>query len=133
MGKITTTLELKASILELEQKQAGQWLLLKEEAGIVYENLKPINLIKNTLQELSSAEGLANNLVNSFAGVVTGLLTKKIVVGNSNNLFRNIFGGLVQAAVTNIIIRHPEMLKSMASRLIDRFFGKKDTNQAEPT
>ena len=132
MGKITTTRELKASILELEQKQAGQWLLLKEEVGIVYENLKPINLIKNTLQELSSAEGLADNLVNSFAGVVTGLFTKKIVIGNSNNLFRNIFGGLVQAVVTNIIIRHPDMLKSMASRLIDRIFGKKDTNPAEP-
>jgi hypothetical protein len=130
MGRITTSSELRESILALEKKQADQWTLLRSEAGIVYENLKPVNLLKRTLHDLTSADGLMENIISPLVGLATGFVSKKIVVGKSANPFKNILGSLIQAAITNLIIRNPELIKSMGSKLVDKFFAKKgESNQ----
>ena len=128
MGKITTTRELQDRIFDLEKKQAGQWILLREEAGVVYENLKPANFIKRTLNDLSSSNGLVENIISPLVGIATGFVSKKMVVGKSTNPFRNIIGSLLQAAVTNIIIKNPEMIKTIGARIVDGFFGKNKEN-----
>jgi len=131
MGKITSTLELKNSIRELEQKQEWQWIALREEANQAVENLKPANLIKNALNHLSSTDGLMDNIINSLVGISSGFVSKKLFVGKSHNIFRNILGSLVQAFITNGIIKHPQIIKSVSSRIIDKIFGKKEAETRE--
>ena len=128
MGKITNAKALNEAIIELEKQKTSQWLILKEDAGIVYENLKPINVIKRTINDLSSSEGLIENIISSLVGISSGFVSRKIVVGKSTSIFRNIFGTILQTAITNLIIRHPEMIKSIGSKIVDRFFGRKDEN-----
>ena len=55
MGTITNITELNAAILLLENKQAQEAILLKEQFNLTYESIKPINFIRSTLKELVTA------------------------------------------------------------------------------
>ena len=55
MASITTAAELKNAIQQLEVKQAGEFKLMKEEFKNTYENLKLINIIKNTFKQAAAA------------------------------------------------------------------------------
>ena len=68
METITTSTELKNAIQVLEFEQALKKELLKEQVYQIYENLKPVNLIKNTLSEVATSRYLTNNILGATVG-----------------------------------------------------------------
>ncbi len=127
MKKITCVSELKESIFLLEIKQANEGALLKEQIKFTFENLRPVNLIKNTLSELTSEPKLKGDLLNATMSLAAGFLTKKIVVGATENPLKQVLGTLLQIAVTSIAARNADGIKSMAQHLINIILTKKDT------
>jgi hypothetical protein len=65
MEKITSVEELKKAILLLEIKQANEGALLKEQLMETYESLKPINLIKKSLSDLTSSPDFKGDLLRN--------------------------------------------------------------------
>ena len=65
MKNITNALELKQEITFLELQLEGEQTALKDQFRATYESLKPINLILNSIKDISSAPDLKGNLVNS--------------------------------------------------------------------
>ena len=53
MTEITNIDQLQARVQELERDQDIQWKQLKDNVKEQYENIKPINLIKNAFSGLS--------------------------------------------------------------------------------
>lgn len=122
MEKITTVAELKSAIQQLEYKQAGEWPLLKEQFISAYQSFKPVNLIKNTLHELVTAPDLKGDLLNTSLSLAAGYLTKKIVVGTTQNPLKQLFGTLLQMGVTSIASKNAEVIKSGINKLITNIF-----------
>jgi hypothetical protein len=112
MQKITSSVELKTAILLLEIKRVEEMILLKEQFKITCENLKPVNLIKNKINELITAPDLKDKLLNSALGLVTGYLSKKVVVGATHNPIKQLLGTLLQLGVTSIVSKNPDGIKS---------------------
>jgi len=129
MEKITCTAELKLAIQNLEFEREVQGQLLKDRFFITFESLKPINLIKNTILEITSSPYLIDNLLGAIMGLVSGSISNKIAVGKSHNLIRKIAGSLLQFGVTNFVAQHPEMLKTFGNFIIQKIFHKKETNR----
>jgi len=129
MEKITCTAELKLAIQNLEFQQEVQGQLLKDHFFVTFESLKPINLIKNTLLEITSSPYLIDNMLGAIMGLISGYLSKKIAVGTSNSLIRKILGAALQFGVTNIVAQHPDILKSIGNFIIDKFIHKKNEDQ----
>jgi len=129
MEKITCTAELKLAIQNLEFQQEVQGQLLKDHFFVTFESLKPINLIKNTLIEITSSPYLNDNMLGAIMGLISGYLSKKIAVGTSNSLIRKILGAALQFGVTNIVAQHPDILKSIGNFIIDKFIHKKNEDQ----
>ena len=129
MEKITCAAELKLAIQNLEFQKEVQGQLLKDHFFVTFESLKPINLIKNTLFEITSSPYLIDNMLGAILGMVSGYISKKIAVGTSNSLFRKILGAAMQFGVTNIVAQHPDILKSIGNFIIDKFIHKKKENQ----
>ncbi len=127
MKKITSTTELKEAIFLLEIKQANTADLLKEEIKCTYENLRPVNLIKNTLRDLTSAPDLKGELLNATMSLAVGFLSKKILVGATANPLKQLLGTILQVAVTSIAAKNADGIKSMAHHLINNIITKKDT------
>ena len=126
MQKITSSIELKEAIRLLEEEQAIKGQLLKEQVFITYESLKPVNLLKSTLKDLSSSPYLIENIVGSAVGLASGYVSKKIVVGASAGILRKLFGSILQFGVTNLVAQHPDAIKSAGRYIIQHIFRKKD-------
>ena len=124
MENITCATELKIAIKELEFERDIQGQLLKEITFIAYENLKPSNLLKNTLNEITSSPYLVDNILGSATGLISGYISKKIAVGTSQSLFRKMAGAVLQFGVTNLVAQNPEALKAIGNYLIQKLFHR---------
>lgn len=126
METISTSTELKNAIQVLEFEQALKKELLKVQVYQIYENLKPVNLIKNTLAEVATSPYLTDNILGATVGVASGYLTKKIAVGRSGNVFRKLLGTILQFGVTNIVAKQSVPIKLVGQFIYQRLRRKKE-------
>lgn len=126
MTQQTAAEKLKESIRLLEIRQAEEGKELKEQFKATYESLKLVNLVKNSLKELTDSVEIKNNLFESIVSIVTGYLTKKLMVSSSSNPFKKILGALIQLGVTNLVAKNAETIRFFITELIDRFMHPKE-------
>jgi len=125
MKKLTAVEALRDSIQLLELEQTAKGLILKEHLYNTYETLKPINILKKTLSEISSSPYLVDNIMGTSMGIASGFLTNRIFVGASGNLIRKLLGSILQFGVTNAVAQHPESIKSVGQLLLQLFHRRK--------
>jgi len=128
MQNITSTADLKKAIQQLEVEHAYNKQLLKEQFNIVSESLRPLNILKGTLKDISTEPHLINNVLGTATGIATGYLTKKIIVRGSGNIFRKLIGSALQIGVTNVVAQHPETIKSIGRFIFQYFLHKREMN-----
>jgi hypothetical protein len=129
MQNITSTAGLKNAIQLLEVEQAIKGELVKEQFLLICESLKPANLLKSTFREITSSSNLFDNILGTSVGLATGFLSKKIVVGTSGNIFKKLFGSLIQSGVSSFVSNHPDAIKSIGQFIFQRIFSKKNRSQ----
>jgi len=126
MQKITTAGELKAAILLLEKEQANKAILLKKEFNIAFDSLKPVNLIKNTFNELTASPEFKGNFINTTLGLAAGYLSKKVIIGNTINPLKGIAGTILQLVVSKIVTKNSNTIKSTGMNFFNKIFKKKN-------
>lgn len=126
MDRITNTKELNAAILLMANKQDQEEILLKMEFKTFYESLKPLTLLKNTFKELVSASDFKEDLLNASISLATGYLSKKAVVGSTNNPLKKVFGSLIQMGVTSVVAKNADGIKSKFMGILSKFFDTKE-------
>jgi hypothetical protein len=92
MEKINPTQNLNQTILFLEQKRAEELQSLQQHYQVVYESIKPFNLMKSALHTMTSSPDLKHNILNTAIGLSTGYLSKKILLGSTHNPVKTILG-----------------------------------------
>ena len=136
MKEMNRTDALNEMIALLETKQALELALLKEQFHITYDSIKPLNIIKNTLKEVTSTPDIKDSLINNIIGLATGYLSRKVIIGDSDNPFRKILGLLLQLFMAGIVVRHADTIKTVGNNiiqfLIDYINGFNQDNKEEP-
>ncbi len=127
MQLITSTAELKASIQQLEEMQAVQGQLLKEQFGTTFESLKPSNIIKSLGEDIASS-GLIENMLSTSLGLTVGYYSKRLLIGSSGNPFKKLLGNILQLGVVGIINKNPLVIKSIGQTLLHSIFNKKEAD-----
>lgn len=94
---------LNQMIRETEVRQDLEWIAIKDEITEIKENLKPLNLIRNTVEEVNEAVGFKSDLAQSAISIGIGYMAKKIVIGKTDSTFKNIIGSILQLAVTTLV------------------------------
>jgi hypothetical protein len=130
MLKVNSYTGLQDEIQLLKIEQIVKIQLLKEQLNITYESLKPLNLLKSALKDISSSPGLGEDLLGSSVGLASGYLSKKLFIGKSGNLLRNLLGSVLQYGVTNIVAKHPDAIKSIGQFIMEHLFGEKESKSA---
>jgi hypothetical protein len=125
MQNIISSAGLKDAIKLLEAEQEIKAQLLKEQLYLTYESLKPVNLIRHTLKEISSSPYLIDNISGTAMGLLSGFLSRKIFVGKSGNLIRKLIGSILQFGVTNVVAQNSDVIKSIGQALLQHYFRKK--------
>ena len=126
MAQQTAAEKLKESIRLLEIRQAEEGEQLKEQFKATYESLKLVNLVKSSLKELTNSVEIKNNLFESIVSIVTGYVTKKLMISSTSNPFKKILGALIQLGVTNLVAKNAETIRIYITELIDRFLHPKE-------
>jgi hypothetical protein len=131
MEHITSTARLKTAIESLEAEQALKLQLLKEQSFAAYESLRPANLFRSALNDISSSPYLIDNIIGTALGLAGGYFSKRLVVGSSVNKVRKLFGLILQFGITNTVAHHAETLKSFGRYIFQQVFSKKETNSSK--
>lgn len=103
METIYTMDSLNEKIQLLENQQDAEWCAIKDEIDDIKENLKPLNLIRNTVEEINETVGFKSHIAQSAISIGIGYLAKRFVVGKSHSTVKNVFGSLLQLVVTNLV------------------------------
>ena len=126
MAKPNPIISLKESIRLLEIRQTEEGVILKEQFKVTFESLKPFNLIKNSLKEHTGSAEIKNNLFESVVSILTGYLTKKIMINTNGGPVKKIAGAILQFAVTSLVSKNAEKIRILFADLIERFFNPLD-------
>lgn len=103
MEAIYTIDQLNLKIKELEVRQDTEWCAIKDHVDEIKENLKPINLIRNTVEEINETVGFKSHIAQSAISIGIGYLAKRFIVGKGDSMFKGILGSVVQLIVTNLV------------------------------
>jgi len=132
MEKQNAISSLKESIRLLEIRQAEEGKILKEHFAITVESLKPINLIKSSIKDLTSSVDLKNSLFETVFSIVAGYITKRMVVSSKSNPLLKILGAVLQFGVTSVLAQNAENIRNLINNLIDRFWHPESEECPEP-
>ena len=108
MEPIYTIDQLNQRIQLLENRQDEEWCAIKDHIDDLKENLKPINLIRNTVEEINETVGFKSDLAQSAISIGIGYLAKRFIVGKGDSMFKGILGSIVQLIVTNLVSKPHE-------------------------
>ncbi len=125
MGKKYTTESLKEEIKLLEVRHAEEGRLLKQQLITTYDSLNPVTFIKDTLNQISTTPDLRNSLIDTLVGIATGFITKKMIVGQSQNRMLRYVALLVQYGITTVVARNFESIKNSVILFLQQYFGRK--------
>ncbi|HZL08966.1 MAG TPA: hypothetical protein VFC65_03125 [Prolixibacteraceae bacterium] len=131
MAKQTAVDSLKESIRLLEIRQVEEGLILKEQFKISYESLKLVNLIKNSFKEITSSIEVKSSFFETIVSLLTGYLSKKIMVSPNSNIFKKILGTILQFGVSSVVAKNADLIMTVISDLIDRFLHPEEDDEEE--
>lgn len=117
---------LRESIRQLEIQQTREGEELKAQFKATYESLKLVNLIKSSLKEVTESVEIKNTLFESIISVVSGYVSRKLMVSKNSNLFLKIAGLVMQFGITNLVAKNAEVIREYVTQLIDRFLHPKE-------
>jgi hypothetical protein len=127
MKKIHKADELKDAILELEAKKVVAENALKQQFHATLETLKPSNILKNTVSEVSASPQFKHNILNLALGLGAGYLTRKVAVGRKAGLLARTVGTALQFGVTSLIAKNKaneEKVSHKKGGLLSRIFSR---------
>jgi hypothetical protein len=124
MKNINSKKDLEKAIYALAQLQSAQGELLKAQFERSIESLKPVNIIKNSFNNMVKSPDLLKNIISTSVGLTSGYVSNKIFVGNSRNIIRKFIGGIIQVGVTTIVSSNPEAVKRVGHKIIGTIFHR---------
>jgi len=126
MEKQYTVESLKEEIQALEIKQAKEGKLVKEQLLITYENLKPINILKGIVKDFYSSDNYTQDFMEIVAGMTSGFVTKKLIIGRSKNPVLKLIGLAIQFGMTTLVSKKYYAIKDSVIHFLSRFVKEKE-------
>jgi hypothetical protein len=108
MTEITNIDQLQARIQELERDQDIQWKQLKDNVKEQYENIKPINLIKNAFSGLTDSIDSESDILKEGAALASGLIANAIMSGSKNKPMKRWVTLALFSAATYLISKYQD-------------------------
>ncbi|HTB51817.1 MAG TPA: hypothetical protein VK718_03505 [Ferruginibacter sp.] len=122
--RINNATDLKAAIHQLEAKQLTQKQSLRNQFYETYESLKPLNIIKSEFKKFTSSPDIKSNIVNTAIGLGAGILTKKVFIGGSANIFKKLFGSVIEMGIAKLVSGNADKIKDMGKELLHPANGR---------
>ncbi|MEJ7587474.1 MAG: hypothetical protein WKI04_07925 [Ferruginibacter sp.] len=124
--EIKNSEDLKAAILELEDRQKREKKQLTREIHSFTESLKPMNLLKSTFNKVKETPGITGTILKAGVGLGAGILSKKFLLGKSPGILRKIVGSAIQMGITGLVAKKSDKLTSSGGQLFKSLFRSRN-------
>lgn len=121
MSQINNLTSLEEEIFRLEMKQLSEGIELKSHFLVAYDSIKPINLIMNTMKEITASPDLKSNLLSTSVGLVTGYVSKLVFEHGTRNPVKRVLGNALMIGVANLINKNPDIVRSAGKGILKIF------------
>lgn len=91
---------LKSAIVRLEEQQAKEGKVLRDQLGALYDRFTPANLLKSALGAMSESKP---QLLATSVGLSLGVLSKALFEGTSAGPVRKMMGTLLLFGITKVV------------------------------
>jgi ribosomal protein L29 len=125
MQNTDASARLKQLIVLKEAEHELEGALLKLRFQEAYENIKPINIIKNAIKKVITSPDLKNNLVNSAIGLSSGFVAKKVFTGGSHNPITKLFGVILEKVIAGKVTANADEIKVIAKIMVGKLIKRK--------
>ena len=105
---IANTTDLSTAIKRLERRKFIMEEDLKDHFHVMLDDLKPVNILKNTIKEVQESTSLKHNLLKVAIGLGAGYFSRKMVIGKSAGFVKKALGTALQYGITNFIAKKKE-------------------------
>jgi len=123
--EIKNLVDLKAAILELQDRELREKQQLMRNFHGFTESMKPMNLIKSTYNKVKETPGITGTVLKAAAGVGVGLLSKKLLLGKSPGFIRKMIGSAIQMGVTGLVAKKSNTIQSSGAQILKNLFRSK--------
>jgi len=120
MQKIKAAEALKKSIEVIERRQREEGKLLREQFTVTFESLKPVNVLRKMLTDIAEPSALKETLLQTVTGLISGYISRKLLVRSSKNPLLRLAGVLVQYGVTNFVAKNSDSIKALGLYYINK-------------
>ncbi len=121
MQKIIAAEALKKSIAVIERRQMEEGKLLREQFTFTFESLKPVNVLRKMLTDIAEPSALKETLIQTVTGLISGYISRKLLVRSSKNPLLRLAGVLVQYGVSNFVAKNSDSIKTLGLYYINKF------------
>jgi hypothetical protein len=124
LRKIHNASDLKKAIEELELRKENEEELLRLHFHEVLEKIKPANLVKETVAEVSESMDFKKNLTNVALGIGVSYLSKKLFVGKkTSGIAKQLLGTALEFGISNLVAKKSQDMLDTAKPK-KGFFGR---------
>jgi hypothetical protein len=120
MKKITQIASLEGQIETLKIERTLTLKDLKDHIAFGAEQLRPINILKSTYENLVSDTKLPNNIIGKALGFGAGILAKRAFSTYKKGLVGTVGGLVLQYFVTKKVANNSDSLKNLALDLFNK-------------
>ncbi len=103
--RIANTSDLETAIRQLEARKSLQESELRAQFHTVVENLKPKNILKNTLADVRESNPIKSNLLKLVLGLGIGYFSRKLIINESAGILRKGLSTALQFGIANFFRR----------------------------
>ena len=128
MPVIDSEESLHEAILLLEQQHRDETQKLKAAFDQVYESVKPINLLRNSLEDVAETPAGEQGSLQNLLGVGAGYLARRLIMGGTPTIAKKVLGSAIQFGIFNLVSRNHKV-SDMLNNLIAKFTDKEDKKQ----
>jgi len=126
--EIKNSEDLRAAILELEDRKQREKQQLVENFHAFKESLTPINLLKSTFKKVKETPGITSTVLKATVGLGVGLLSKRLLLGKSPGILKKIVGSAIEMGVARFVTKKSDTIKSTGNNFLKNFFRSKNKN-----
>lgn len=121
---IFTVEDLDSAIVELQQKKIDTKEQLKEDFHEIHESIRPINLLKSSIQKITGPGDIRSTLLKAAGGLGMGLLTKGLINGKTTGAIGSMVGNTLKATVSNTVYNNADKIKAYGLAIYNNLFRK---------
>ncbi len=103
---------LNASIAALEQQKQEELLSLKQHLHTTGESMKPGNLIKSALRDVSSSPQLKSLIIKTVIGLAVGYIAKRVIAKTQKNNKHQLLGNALQYGASFLAANQGTLLRT---------------------